>query len=246
MRTTVVSYLDDFISRGHETAFSHRRDLRIVRWSYEYTARAAYQFARELGARGIHKGDRVLLWAADSPEWVVTFFGCALRGAIAVPLDQQSDPAFVNRVQAQVKAKLMICDSENRQRVDFPLATVFLDELIPTVSRHTGEPFSATIETDEIMEIIFTSGTTAEPKGVSITHRNLLANLTPLEDEIKRYLKWERLVHPIRFLNLVPLSHVFGQFMGMFVPQLLGGEVFFHESLNATQIVETVKREGIS
>src|SRR5439155_6788745 len=87
---------------------------------------------------------------------------------------------------------------------------------------------------------------TAEPKGVLITQRNLMANLTPLEREIKRYLKWERLVHPIRFLNLLPLSHVFGQFMGVFVPQLLAGEVFFQESLSPLQILETVKRERIS
>src|SRR5204863_2727923 len=63
---------------------------------------------------------------------------------------------------------------------------------------------------------------------------------------IKRYLKWERLFHPVRFLNLLPLSHVFGQFMGIFVPQLLAGEVIFQESLGPLQIVETVKRERIS
>ena len=73
-----------------------------------------------------------------------------------------------------------------------------------------------------------------------------MANLTPLEQEIKRYLKWERLFHPVRFLNLLPLSHVFGQFMGIFVPQLLGGEVFFQESLSPSQIMETVRRERIS
>ncbi|HEV8138135.1 MAG TPA: AMP-binding protein, partial [Pyrinomonadaceae bacterium] len=58
--------------------------------------------------------------------------------------------------------------------------------------------------------------------------------------------KWERLVHPVRFLNLVPLSHVFGQFMGMLVPQLLGGQVFFQDSLNASQIIDTAERERIS
>jgi long-chain acyl-CoA synthetase len=73
-----------------------------------------------------------------------------------------------------------------------------------------------------------------------------MANLTPLEREIKQYLKWERLVHPVRFLNLLPLSHVFGQFMGVFVPPLLGGEVFFQDSLSPLQILETVKRERIS
>ena len=96
------------------------------------------------------------------------------------------------------------------------------------------------------MEIVFTSGTTADPKGVRITHGNLLANLIPLEQKIKPYLKWERAVHPVRFLNLVPFSHVFGQFMSMFVPQLLGGEVFLQQSLNPSQIIETIKREQIS
>jgi len=103
-----------------------------------------------------------------------------------------------------------------------------LDELSPQIAHHSSKPFPITDNGDEdTVEIVFTSGTTAEPKGVLITHRNLIANLMPLEREIKRYLKWERLVHPIRFLNLLPLSHVFGQFMSIFVPQLLGGEVFF-------------------
>jgi long-chain acyl-CoA synthetase len=96
------------------------------------------------------------------------------------------------------------------------------------------------------VEIVFTSGTSSDPKGVCITNRNLLANLRPLEKEIDKYLKWERLVHPVRFLNLLPLSHIFGQFMGVFVPQLLGGQVFFQESLNGSQIVSMVKRERIS
>ena len=72
--------------------------------------------------------------------------------------------------------------------------------------------------------------TTAEPKGVLITHRNLMANLTPLEREIGRYLKWERLVHPMRFLNLLPLIHVFGPINGHLCAQLLRGTVFFQES----------------
>src|SRR6185312_8925008 len=63
---------------------------------------------------------------------------------------------------------------------------------------------------------------------------------------IKRYLKWEPLVHPIRFLNLVPLSHVFGQLMGVFVPPLIRGEVYFQESLLPSQVIKTVKRERIS
>jgi long-chain acyl-CoA synthetase len=245
MRQTVLSYLDQFISR--ETAFAHRRGLRAARWSYEQIAKTAYQFARELEARGIGKGDRVLLWAENSPEWVASFFGCLLRGVIVVPLEVQSNPAFAAKVQEQVSAKLALSDAVNRRLADPNLPILTLDEISSLVAHHSPAPYSVSdIDQDDTVEIVFTSGTTAEPKGVRITHRNLLANLIPLEQEIKRYLKWKRVVHPLRFLNLVPLSHVFGQFMGIFVPQLLGGEVLFQESLNPSHIIKTVKRERVS
>jgi long-chain acyl-CoA synthetase len=247
MSASLSDHLDAFIERGHEIVFAQRMGLRTARWSYEQLARTAYQIARELDERGIGKQDRVLLWAESTPVWVAIFFGCVLRGAIVVPVDLHSDSPFVAQVQEQVTAKLAICDTQTALLIDINMPVVTLDEIVQLSARHSPERYAATaIDTDDMVEILFTSGTTAEPKGVRITHRNLLANLMPLEQEIKPYLKWERLVHPLRFLNLVPLSHVFGQFMGMFVPQLIGGEVHFQESLNPTQIIETVKRDRIS
>src|SRR5258708_34708622 len=63
---------------------------------------------------------------------------------------------------------------------------------------------------------------------------------------MRRYLKYERWVHPVRFLNLLPLSHVFGQFFVMFLPPLLGGSVIFQEELSPSEIVSTVRRERVS
>jgi len=247
MRTTLASYLDDFLSRDNETAFAHTHGLRVKRWSYSQIAKTAFRLARELEARGIAKGDRVLLWAGNNPAWVSVFFGCLLRGVIVVPLDRQSEPGFVKRVQEQVEAKLAFCDTATSTLVEKPLLVIKLDELDSQIAHHPSKPYSTTdIGSDDTVEIVFTSGTTAEPKGVRITHRNVIANLTPIEHEIKRYLKWERLVHPVRFLNLLPLNHVFGQFMGIFVPQLLGAEVFLQESLSPSQIIGTVRRERIS
>src|ERR1044071_4557791 len=107
-RNSINSFLEDFRRRGSETAFVHRRGLRSVRWSYARVAEAAVGFARELEARGTGKGERVLLWARNSPEWVAAFFGCALRGAVVVPLDLESAPEFVARVERQVGAKLLL------------------------------------------------------------------------------------------------------------------------------------------
>ncbi|MDD4856818.1 MAG: AMP-binding protein, partial [Candidatus Krumholzibacteria bacterium] len=247
VHSTLASYLDDFLLRGDDTAFVHKRALRTARWSYGLVARTSYRFARELEARSVDRGDRVLIWADSSPEWVAVFFGCLVRGAIAVPLDVQSEPDFVARVARQVEAKLAVLDRAARGKVPPEIPAIELEELISILSCRAAEPPSIVeASADDTAEIVFTSGTTAEPKGVCITHRNLLANLDPLEREIARYRKYERFVHPLRFLNLLPLSHIFGQLMGVFVPQLLGGEVFFQSSLNPSHTIDTVKRERIS
>lgn len=246
MRQTLVSFLDDWARRGHETAIAHRNGLRVVRRSYSELRDLAFQFARELDARGIDKGDRVLFWARNSAEWVSAFFGCLLRGVIAVPLDLESAPEFVSRVQEQVQARLMLAGRE-QPAAPLGVPVLFLEDLQQSLARHGSSPVDAEgLTSNDIAQIIFTSGTTAEPKGVCITHGNVLANLAPLEREIHRYLKWEHPFHPIRFLNLLPLSHVFGQFMGLFVPQLLAGEAWFQGSLNPTEIIETARKHRIS
>ncbi len=102
------------------------------------------------------------------------------------------------------------------------------------------------ISRNDPLEIIFTSGTTAEPKGVVISHGNVLANLEPLEQEIAKYLRYERWVHPLRFLDLLPLSHVFGQFLGLFVPQSMGATVIFQESLSPSEVIRVIRRERVS
>jgi long-chain acyl-CoA synthetase len=245
VRTSVASFLDDFRTRGG-TAFVHRRGLRLARWSYGELAETSARFARELETRGVGRGDRVVIWGEGSPEWIAVLFGCLLRGAVAVPLDRQSTPDFVSRVVEQVEPRLIAADSTlspvagNKARLD-------LDTLVGLVSRHVPNPYPPEpSDRSDTAEILFTSGTTATPKGVRITHGNLLSNLEPLEREIAKYLKWERPFHPIRFLNLLPLSHIFGQFMGIFVPQLLGGEVHLADALSPSEIVETVRTNRIS
>ncbi|HLL76026.1 MAG TPA: AMP-binding protein [Pyrinomonadaceae bacterium] len=247
-RRSLTSFLDDYRARGEETAFAHRRGLRRERWSYARVAGAAVGFARELEARRIGRGERVLFWSENSAEWVAAFYGCLLRGAVVVPLDVESAPDFVERVRRQTQARMLVHGDDERCRRELPgVERLRLSDLSATVSRYHCAPLQE-FEIDERQpaEIIFTSGTTAEPKGVVLTHGNLLANLGPLEGEIKKYLKWERPFHPIRFLNLLPLSHVFGQFMGVFVPALLGGEVYFQQSLNPSETVETTRQNRVS
>ena len=242
-RRSLPEYLTNFVARGRECAYVRRRGYRTERWSYRQVAETAFRFARELAARQIGKGDRVLVWGPNSAEWVAVFFGCVLRGAIVVPIDHVASSQFVRRVHQQVGAKLLV---SAREHVQADLAGMVLEDLANSLS-HSPAPYGpVAVGPDDTLEIVFTSGTTSEPKGVVISHGNVLSNVAPLESEIRKYMKWERLVHPVRFLNLLPLSHVFGQFLGIFLPQIMGGTVIFQDALKPTEVIGTIRRERVS
>ncbi len=245
-RQSLIDYLRDYPKHGRDTAFVQRSGYRTVRWSYREVADFAAQCAREFSRLGIAPGDRILIWGRNSAEWVAAFFGCILCGAVAVPMDQGANAEFVQRVAQNVEARLVLADRDDVLiREERPMLA--LDSLQDAVAGHSTEPYpSPPLYRNSIAQIIFTSGATSDPKGVVISHGNILANLEPLESEMKPYLKWEWLVHPLRFLDLVPLSHVFGQFMGVWIPPLLGGCVYFQDSLNPWEIISTIRRERIS
>lgn len=250
------SLAEFFLTHSHthasERAYGQHRGYRMEWFTYGQILDMALQFSCDLDEHEIGKGDRVMLWGENSAQWVAAFFGCALRGVVVVPMDDGASSDFAARVSQQVDARLWICSRKHAEEAPTGTAVIVLDEVEVPTSRKGREkwgtqiPSVAPLTSDDILQIVFTSGTTAEPKGVVITHGNVLANIAPLETEIQKYLKHERWVHPIRFLNLLPLSHVFGQFLGMFLPPLLGGTVIFQEELKPSEIVSTIRRERVS
>jgi len=251
-------FLANFRAHRDERAYGQRRGYRMEWFTYGQVLEMAFRFCRELEERGIGKGDRAMLWGGNCAEWVASFFGCALGGVVVVPMDDGASAEFAGRVSRQVEAKLWVCSrrhaTENAVAVRAVPVVVLEDMNIPALSlqktqgqgRGTLGHSDAAIGRDDTLQIVFTSGTTAEPRGVVITHGNVLANIVPLEREMQRYLKYERWVHPVRFLSLLPLSHVFGQFLAMFLPPLLGGTVIFQEELGPSEIVNTIRRERVS
>ena len=243
-RASILEYLDNFRRHAGEPAYVFRRGYRVHRWSYGEVLEDAYRFAQALGVRNIGKGDKVLIWGENCAEWVVAFFGSLLRGTIVVPIDKIATPEFAARVARQVDAKLCVGSPHTTLA---GIAQMDVEALHDELAGFSDLPIGAAgAGRDDIAEIVFTSGTTAEPRGVVLTHGNFLANLEPLEQQIAGYLKYERIFHPLRFLNLLPLSHVFGQFLGIFLPQLLAGTVLFQDTLNPGEVMRTIKSERVS
>ncbi len=242
-------FLDNFTAHRQECAYRQRRGYRMQSFTYGEVMQMALGFARELRSRGISRGDRVMLWSANCAEWVATFFGCALGGVVVVPMDDGASCDFALRVFRQVQAKLFVGSQRRVQEwlaVGHSTATLTLDDLAATPDGSAETASDDSLGRDDVVQIVFTSGTTAEPRGVVITHGNVLANIAPFEEQMQPYLKYERLVHPLRFLNLLPLSHVFGQFLGMFLPPLLGGTVIFQDELKPSEVIDTIRRERVS
>jgi long-chain acyl-CoA synthetase len=242
LRETLIDYFRD-LAQARGTFLVYDDGFRVRSYTYAEVGRAARGFAARLAEAGLRKDDKVMFWSENRPEWVVAFWGCLLAGVIVVPIDYRASSAFLARIARRVAARLILVGEEvppTAEALDVPVWK--LHEL-----KWEDGPFpTVTIGRDDIAEIIFTSGATGEPKGVVITHRNVLANIVPVEREVRKYRAWARPVFPLRFLNLLPLSHMFGQAMATFIPPMLPGTVIFMRGYNPADIAALIKRRRVS
>ena len=227
-------------------AVVEHRGVRRYATSYGELATLARRFAAELDRRGIAPGDRMVLWGANSAAWMAAFFGCVLRGVLPVPLDAAGTSEFALRIVGEVAPRMIVGDRELLVALHAAQAPKLLLDTLPEKLSDSMADARPGLGAADPLQILFTSGTTGEPKGAVHTHGNLLASIGPIEAEIAKYRRYERFVHPLRFLHTLPLSHVFGQFMGLWVPPLLGAAVHYESRTTASHLLPLIPRERIN
>lgn len=238
---SLTGYVRSLAGLGRRPALIEQHLYRTTTYTYAELLGRAFAFRAELARRGIHAGDRVMLWGASGAAWAIAFYGCLLACAVVVPLDDAFSPAFAARVREQTEAVLLCSDHEP------PAGTPRLT-LGEILALGAGPPPAddAAPPPETLLEIVYTSGATAEPKGVMITHGNLLANLRPIAGEIGKYKRYAGVALPLRFLHLIPLSHLFGQVMGLMIPPLVDSATVYPESQAPAQWALAIRRHRAS
>ncbi|MBI5654264.1 AMP-binding protein [Candidatus Uhrbacteria bacterium] len=232
--------LNDFLQRsvkayGPNLAIEMRPRYRTLRWTYDDLSSKVAALALELERQGVDPGDRVMLYGINSPHWIAGFFAILARGAVVVPLNPQSTPSQLEGIMASCEPKLLL----KSRRIPWPakplptldIQNVTEAEIIADATR-SFRPVA--VEDDALAEIVYTSGTTGAPKGVMLSHANLVSNLNALSKAIP-------LKGTDHLVSIIPLFHMYGQMTSMLYPLKNGAAVTYLPSLSSKLILETFR-----
>ena len=237
---TLVGFLQEKAREfGPRTALLIKPGFRYRRWTYSQLWDAAGGVATLLQQRGLTKGDRALIWAHNSPEWVIAFFGCMRAGVIIVPLDLRSSSDFVHRVVSKTGPKIAFVSRMTPQTAqDLGVSQAHLEEL-EALTGKLPSPEIVRVAADDLAEIMFTSGTTGDPKGVMLSHGNLTSNIyaAGLYDLGKT---------SDRLLSILPLSHMFEQMGGLLLALRVGANVTYPTSRQPTVLFKTMSERRVT
>ena len=208
--------------------------FRTRTWRYRDLAWIVPRTARVLREAGVGEGDRVILWAVNRPEWGIAFFSIAHLGAVSVPLDVRHTVDFGRKIVGQTDAKLVIASRQTEASArELGLPIVFVESL-PDAARRAQPVDPAQVKSDTLAEIVFTSGTTGEPKGAMLSHGNLIASATTMTKVLSFGVK-------DRLLSVLPLSHLYEQVLGFMAPLTVGSSVVYPVSRQPAVLIRTFR-----
>ncbi|MBL0225356.1 MAG: AMP-binding protein [Geobacteraceae bacterium] len=235
---TLIDLFSTFETRGEKTAFVDRTGTRRRVVSYGQFRDRALKMASLLAANGVAAGDRVLLWGPNSSWWAAAYWGIIIRGAIAVPVDFMSDLARAESIRSLTKSRLVLQSRFKAVRMTETPA-LLLEDLQYLLEDMQPIDGLAAVTPEDTAQLIYTSGTTGNPKGVILTHKNLVANMTQI------HLQVPIINARFGFLSLLPLSHMFELMGGFFTPLYRGASIVYLRTLKPSAIMEALGGEDI-
>jgi long-chain acyl-CoA synthetase len=237
---TLVTLVARFRERGPRSAIVAVARGGITTVTYAELAAKISGIAHGLRAGGIGPGTRVALLGPNSPEWIAAYFGIVSTGAAAVPLDPQSTPESIAAAVAHAAPEAMITTRPQRAALAaegvlrfWLLDATGNDSVAALCTAHDSDELPP-IRGAELASLLFTSGTTGNPKAVPLTHANLAANVAELTSA--------RLVGTDdRVLLPLPLHHTYPFTAGLLMTLAAGGTLVLPAGISGPEILEACR-----
>lgn len=238
---TLVDLIEGATKRfGDRLALSMKPGIRAQRLSYQELWEASSRVSGFLAANDVVAGDRVLVWAPNSPEWVAFFLGCLRSGVAVVPVDLRSTLDFVRQVELSTLPKMRLVSRVTPAHEELAHLPELALERFWTELPESGAALTlARPRPDDLAEILFTSGTTGDPKGVMLTQQSIAVNVQNVSLVVAEK-------QPHRLLSLLPLSHMFEQTVGLLLALHEGWSVFYPTSRQPSVLFRTLAENRIT
>lgn len=231
---------------GEKVALQMGRGRRWVRYTFQDALSATASIARRFDEFGLAPGDRVAICGENGPSWALTYLAAMRAGLTAVPLDPQLPAeeilgcgrfAGVKLVCAgkSVVDAIRAASEATAGETNSPSIVEMAEPFIPPpgASRDESRP-SPLVRGDHVASILFTSGTTVAPKGVQLTHTNLLSNARAIA-------KAQPLGPRDNFLSVLPLHHALEFTGGFLLPLTSGVTITYVERLKGPEIIQAMR-----
>ncbi len=233
---TIQEFLSNIASYGSNQALATHGENNAISYT-ELTDKISLAASNLKDQNGLKVGDRVMLYGLTGPDWVVSFFACLLGGYIAVPIDARMSSELVSDLLNDTEPKLIL--SKDKIGLKTKVSNVRLARLLKATASHCKLESFEELGGATISEIILTSGTWSQPKGVTLTHKNLLSNLAGVDSAY-------RLNDGAKLLSILPLSHAYEQMVGLFVPLYRGAAITYITEIRADILATAIGEHGIT
>ena len=217
-----------------EESGKHKGEMTIL--TYTELQKRVEEFAGYLQEQQIAKGDRLLLWSASRINWVIAVLGSLLLGAVVVPLDVSSKEDFLTRIAQTTEGKYLITTSKQYQGLkEPPLPLIDIDSLPGGTLDSSPLP---EVQEDDLAELVFTSGTTGQPKGVMLSQRNIASNVIAALGVID-------IRDQDRALSILPLSHMYEATVDIAILSR-GSSIVYARTLVPDTLLRLLSAQGVT